>query len=164
MLQIISKMQDLPFRELTQVYEQSLQQAAARDYPGKDDGLLQAELDMYAYLKDTFFRIDGARYFIWEEDGHMLCALRLEPYKDGLLLTALETHPDYRNMGYAGRLMEEVLHEVHGCIYSHIDRHNIASIVVHRKHGFEKITNFAVYLDGSVSRKADTYCRKFVKS
>ena len=164
MLRIITKMQDLPFGLLKPVYGQSLQEAAERDYAGRDDGLLQAEMDMYAYLKDTFFRIPGARYCIWEEDGRILSALRLEPYKDGLLLTALETHPEYRNKGYAQRLMQAVVDEVQVGVYSHIDRRNSASVAVHQKCGFEKITNFAVYLDGSVTRKADTYCRKFVKS
>ncbi len=164
MLRIITKMQDLPFGQLSQVYAQSLREAAELYYPGRDDGLLQAEMDMYAYLKDTFFRISGARYCIWEENGCLLSALRLEPYKDGELLTALETHPDYRKMGYAQKLMQAVLKEVRLDVYSHIDRDNTASAAVHQKCGFEKITNFAVYLDGSVSRKADTYRRIFVKS
>jgi len=164
MLRVISKMQDLPFRPLTDVYAQSIEDAARQNYPGREDGLLQAEMDLYSYLRDVFFKIPGARLYLWEEAGRILCALRMEPYKDGMLLTALETHPEYRKMGYAQKLIQAVLDSMQTPAYSHIRRDNKASISVHQKCGFEKITNYAVYLDGSVSQKADTYCRKYVKS
>ena len=164
MMKMILKMQDLPFQALTGVYAESLQDAASRDHTGRDDGLLQAEMDLYAYLKDHFFRTPGSRYCLWEENGKVLCALRLEPYQDGLLLTALETAPEHRRKGFAEQLMCAVAEWAEEPVYSHIYRRNLASIALHEKCGFEKITNFAVFLDGSVSRQADTYCLKFVKN
>lgn len=164
MLLVISKMQDLPFRLLAEVYTESIENAAQENYPGRDDGLLQAEMDLYSYLRDVFFRIPGARVCLWKEEERIVCALRLEPYQDGMLLTALETHPAWRGKGYAKKLVHSSVSSVQNPVYSHIKRNNRQSISVHEKCDFEKIANYAVYLDGSVSQTADTYCRKYVNS
>ena len=161
MLKVIRNINQLPFGEVMQVYLQSNLQKAKLDHFGRADGLLQAEMDFYAYLRDGFFRTDGAYYCLWEDNRQVVSALRMEPYEDGLLLTGLETHPDCRGKGYACALMAAALEQAQCPVYSHIDRHNFASIAVHKKCGFEKVTNFAVFLDGSVSRNADTYARKF---
>ena len=162
MLRVVTKMGQLPFEALKQIYLQSHTKAANEDYPNRPDGLLQAEMDFYDYLRNTFFHVEGAYYCLWEEDGTPVCALRLEPYREGLLLTGLEAHPQHRGKGYATALMASALEKVNCPVYSHIERRNAASIRVHEKCGFEKVTNFAVLLDGSVSPKADTYLRKFV--
>ena len=162
MLRMIRSVRELDFYGMAGIYADSIENDACENYPGQDDGRLQAEMDLYAYLRDVFFRIPGAVCCVWEENGVSVSALRLEPYRDGLLLTALETRPDARRKGYARNLIRQVLQQVDVPVYSHISRRNAASIAVHEKCGFEKITNFAVYLDGSVSRSADTYCRNFV--
>ena len=162
MLRVITKMGQLPFGALKRIYLHSNTQAANADYPNRPDGLLQAEMDFYDYLRNDFFRVEGAYYCLWEIDGKPVSALRLEPYRDGLLLTGLETDPEQRGKGYAGALMAAALERVDKPVYSHIERNNLASVRAHEKCGFEKVTNFAVLLDGSVSQKADTYLRKFV--
>ena len=164
MLQVYYGMKQLPFAALKQVYSQSLYLDSLRDYPDRPDALLQAEMDFYRYLQSSFFRTEDARCCVWMEDGQPVCALRLEPYRDGLILTGLETDPAYRGQGYAQKLVGAVLERecAKVTVYSHIDRDNRASIAVHEKCGFIKMTNFAVYLDGSASDKAFTYVRNFV--
>ena len=162
MLRVITKMGQLPFGALKQIYIQSNKEAANLDYPNRPDGLLQAEADFYDYLKNGFFQVEGAYYCLWDVNGKPVSALRLEPYRDGLRLTGLETDPEQRGMGYAGALMAAALASIDKPVYSHIERNNLASVRAHEKCGFKKITNFAVLLDGSVSQNADTYLRKFV--
>lgn len=119
--------------------------------------LLQAEQDFYTYLRDVFFRVPGAAYFIWLERGEYVSALRLEPYRDGWLLEALETRPDRRRQGYAEQLLRGVL-RLPGYIriYSHVHKENIPSLAVHARCGFCRISEQAVYIDGSVNSSACT--------
>ena len=85
--------------------------------------------------------------------------LRLEPYRDGLLLAALETHPQMRRKGYAVKLILEVMtYAKELSIYSHVSKKNIASLRTHEKCGFERIMEYAVYADGSVNDKSYTFC------
>ena len=75
----------------------------------------------------------------------------MEPYEDGLLLSALETAPKHRGKGYATVLVREVLNQLEGtAVYSHISLRNRGSLQVHRKCGFRKLLDHARYLDGSV--------------
>lgn len=159
MLRIIRSVGELNFYGLMQIYEESNQAHAREDYPGCDDGLLQVQMDVYAYLRDVFFRISGAKCCVWEENGRAVCALRLEPYQDGLLLTALETHPEFRRKGFAKKLITAVLETVNEPVYSHISRGNFASIAVHGQCGFVKRKDTAVLLDGTVTAKMDTYVK-----
>ena len=122
---------------------------------------MQAEQDFYQYLREVFFPTAGAVYAVWEENGTYITALRLEPYRDGLLLTALETAPEYRRRGYAQKLIEAVLEELPGeKLYSHVSKTNAASLRTHISCGFQKILDHAAYLDGSVLRSSCTLCHE----
>jgi len=153
LLCLARSLQQLHFGKLMEVYiERNLEKAA-------EAGLLQAEQDFYQYLRDCFFPTPGAVYAVWMEDGEYVSALRLEPYKDGLLLAALETAPKHRRRGCACQLVNAVLSQLPGQrIYSHINKRNEASLAVHKKCGFRKIADFAAYIDGSVSDAAVTLC------
>lgn len=166
MLKIVESMHQLDFQQLKQVHIESNTANAARDYPDRDDALLQSEMDLYDYLRQVFFKTAGARYCLWREGETTVAALRLEPYRDGLLIAALETAPGYRCKGYATKLLQAVLEYLGQgvTVYAHIDRKNGASIAVHKKCGFAIIANFSMFLDGSVSRSYDTYARIFVQS
>lgn len=153
MLYLAKSLQQLRFGDLMEVYAQTNLEKAEKS------GLLQAEQDFYQYLQDCFFRIPDAVYAIWVEDNRYVSALRLEPYKDGLLLSALETAPSYRRRGYAGKLMAAVLTQFASQkIYSHVSKDNAASLTVHEQCGFRKKSDRAAYLDGSVDSKAFTLC------
>lgn len=160
MLLIAKKMSDLSFPLLMEVYREGNLERSSEEWSHLPSSfaLQQAEQDFYLYLKDVFFKTTGAYYAVWEDKGKYISALRLEPYRDGLLLEALETNPDDRNKGYAKTLVKAVLEANSGKrIYSHIHNRNMPSVRVHLACGFRKILDHAVYIDGSVNQRACTY-------
>lgn len=126
-----------------------------------NERLILAEQDFYAYLLD-FFADPDAMYAVWAPEGRYAAALRIERYRDGYLITGLETMPEMRRKGNAGKLIGAVLNYLsrQGSIkvYSHVDKRNAASIAVHIACGFERILEYAVYLDGSVLPTSCTLC------
>ena len=92
--------------------------------------LTLAEQDFRQYLDEVFFRTTDAVCAVWEEKGNYVSALRLEPYKDGLLLEALETHPDQRMKGYAAMLISAVQQHLESVkIYSHVSKCNTVAML-----------------------------------
>ena len=80
MLLIAKRLEELDFSALMDIYvEGNLEKA--EEYG--DGGLLRAEREFYDYLREDFFRQQGAFYAVWTEQGSYVSALRLEPYKDG---------------------------------------------------------------------------------
>ena len=158
MLIVAKTLRDLRFSELMQVYEQSNLEAAGerKDLPPMF-ALQQVEQDHRQYLREVFFRTHGAHLCIWEEGGRYVSALRLEPYRDGLLLAALDTAPACRRQGYGAALIRAV-QQLPGCgkIYSHVDKRNTASLRTHEKCGFRILSDHAVYLNGSVDYRCHT--------
>lgn len=163
MLILAHSLRDLRFGELMMVYTDSNREAAS-DRPSLPDAfaLQLAEQDMYQYMKDVFFTTSGSLCAIWEEQGRYVSALRLEPYRDGFLLEALETAPDCRKKGYAASLIRAVqryLTTQGGTkLYSHVDKRNQASLKTHESCGFSVISDRAVYIDGSVDYRCCTMC------
>lgn len=162
MLKRICSLKDLDFSNLMAVYEESNRFNGAEQYPGLSEAeqRLQAEQNFYAYLQQVFFTEDGAFYAVWIENAKYVCALRMEPYKDGMLLEALETMPAFRNKGYAKKLIRAVLthlqHQQCGPVYAHVNKKNRASLAVHRSCGFQRVLEHAVYIDGSVMSNSCT--------
>lgn len=161
MLILAESLKDVPFGELMAVYEGTNRENARRKY-GYPDGfsLRQEEADFYQYLREIFFRTPGAVYALWEAQGHCVSALRLEPYRDGWIVSALETAPEQRRKGYAALLIRNVqllcADRGVGKLYSHVDKHNGASLGVHKKCGFRVASDHAAYLDGSVDSRSFT--------
>lgn len=162
MLKVIRSFRNIPFQKLMTVYAEALQDNGKELYPqlAQEEQLIEAEQDFYNFLR-AFFDKDGSIYCIWEENDRFISALRLEPYEDGVLLEALETAADYRRQGYATLLMYAVIEfaKEQGIkkIYSHVHRNNVASIMFHNKTGFVVISNYARYIDGSVSHQCNTF-------
>lgn len=157
MLKLIGNMRDLDFPSLMNVYmEGNLEKAASYG------GLLQVEEDFRIYLREDFFPVQGAFYALWEVRGTPVSALRMEPYRDGWLLEALETAPEYRNRGYAKTLVAAVLREMENRgvvkVYSHVVKSNTLSLKTHYACGFRDVLDYAVYIDGTVTRQACTLC------
>ena len=153
MLLIARKMHELCFQELMKVYADGNRENGNDLWPNEsaDRQLALAEQDFYDYLHQTFFRIPGAYYAVWQEAGRYVCALRMEPYRDGMLLEALETAPEFRRSGYAKELILAVFAQSGSCkVYSHIHKRNLPSLRTHEACGFQKILDHAVYADGSV--------------
>lgn len=160
MLLIATKMYELNFSQLMEVYYGSNQENGAYFFPEESPGraLILAEQKFREYLQEDFFAHIGAAYYIWQEDGQYVSALRLEPYEGGVLLQALETKPDSRAMGYAGKLIRETLRTLPGGtkVYSHVSKRNAASLAVHCACGFRQMLDYAVEIDGTVTRKCVT--------
>ena len=161
MLRFYDKLSDLCFGELMCVYEEGNCEKANDQYAhmDKNAALLQAEQDFYAYLEEIFFRTPNARYAVWEEGGRYISALRLEPFEDGLLLEALETRPEYRNKGYAKKLILSVLPYICVPLYSHVNKHYEPSLRTHVSCGFVLVSENAKLIDGT---RVD-YCYTFVR-
>lgn len=119
------------------------------------------EFEQAEYLRREFFRKAGDRCCLWIADGRCVSMLRLEPWRDGLLLTGLETLPEDRNHGYAAALLTAVGEYLSNSgvnkVYSHIDHRNRLSIRVHEKCGFRRIADTATLLDGTVTTRMGTY-------
>ena len=151
MLKIIHTIGQLKFSELMYVYSEGNIDNGSERYPylSKESQIREAEQDFYNYLNEVFFRTA-----LWEVDNTYMAALRMEPFKDGWLLCALETAPCKRRRGYATLLITSVLNYMsqHGKlkVYSHISKRNEPSIAAHLKCGFHVEYDYAVYSDGSV--------------
>ena len=161
MLILARSLRDFSFSKLMDVYIEGNMENAEECWPELDDGqkLLRAEQEFYQYLTEVFFRTPEAVYAIWEESGNYISALRLEPYRDGLLLEALETAPSRRRQGYAEKLIRAVQEQFpNQRIYSHVSKKNAASLRAHGKCGFRRISEYAAYIDGSVNQRACTLC------
>ncbi len=159
MLRLIHSMKELPFGALMEVYAESNRENWQEFWPDLSDGeqLLRAEQEFYQYLQHVFFKTEVACYCLWEADGHVVSALRLEPYRDGLLLEALETAPDHRHKGYAASLIRAVQAQLGKCkVYSHVGKRNTPSLKTHMACGFCRISEQAVYADGSVNDRCCT--------
>lgn len=158
MLYLATKLQQLNFTQLMEVYAEGNRENGALMYPELSEAqqILNAEQTFYQYLAESFFSAPGAVYAVWVERGVYVSALRLEQYEDGLLLEALETHPQFRRQGYAEKLIRVVQEHFPLRIYSHVSKRNVASRAVHEKCGFCQVLDYAKYIDGSVARKAVT--------
>lgn len=166
MLLAASSLGEISFPQLMEVYHQTNLNNGKILAPFDSEArqLQLAEENFYDYLHDSFFRHPSAQYMIWAEEGRYTSALRLEPYRDGLLLGALETAPDFRRRGCATRLIRAVQGELtrrgNVQLYSHVHKKNLASLSVHGNCDFQIIQDSAVFLDGTVSAGAFTLCWK----
>ncbi len=162
MLRVFYSLKELNFGKLMELYCEGNHEKAADEYPNDETNvaILKIEQEFYQYLNEVFFPVNGAFYAVWEEDGRYLSALRLEPYRDGFLLESLETHPDFRRRGYSKRLILAVLQLMKpqglSGIYAHVHKRNEASLHTHLTCGFQRISEQAVYIDGSVNSRCCT--------
>lgn len=145
MLLIARKYSELSVADLIRVYSGSLKNDDAEKF--------------VEYIRDDFFLEKGAFCCFWVDEGYK-SALRVESYIDGMLLTGVETMPEYRRMGYAKKLLQDVIAYLRdNCpckLYCHIELRNMASMQLHKKLGFRKILDYARYIDGTVSSNAVT--------
>jgi len=156
MLKIIKSISQLNISQFLAVYAQST---------GSD---FHKEEDLLTYLREDFFCQKDAFYALWVVDDDYRSALRIEPYREGLLLQALETKPDDRRKGYGYALMMQVLEylRVRGytSVYSHIAKKNKASLALHSKCGFQLISDSARLIDGTVTQNSCTMYMELKKS
>ena len=163
MLRVITSCGCMPFEALMKIYEKSNRERGSLEWPweSEDRQLALAEEAMYDYLKNCFFKTPGTAYALWMEKDRPVSALRWEPYRDGVLLTALETVPSETGKGYATGLLTHTLERLKAegiqRAYVHIHRGNTASKIVHQRCGFVPTSRGARLLDGSYRSDFDTY-------
>lgn len=107
--------------------------------------------DVYDYFSE---QIGG--YAVWQEDGRYVCALRFEPYRDGILISCLQTRENFRRKGYAQKLISSVRSQFQKPLYSHVEKKNLPSRKLHGQCGFEVIADTATLLDGTVTSRFET--------
>lgn len=157
MLRVFDRLTESEFSALMRVYIEGNEDNAGYFYPDKplSEGVKLAESDFKKFL-DGFFAKDGNRYFVLEEDGEFISALRLRTFEGFYYLEALETAPNHRRKGYAVSLILQVceyLAKESGkevVIRDCVSKSNHASLAAHRKAGFVFETEQGVdYEDGS---------------
>ena len=132
-----------------------------RDYPyfSAYDQLQIVEDHLTEYLIESM-REGTLRCAVWAPEGKYKAVLRLEKYRDGYLIAGLATAVNERHKGYASALLHSLLAALpHTVFYSHIEDGNFISVRLHEKCGFVKIRDTAVFIDGTVSAHAATYCK-----
>ncbi|MBQ3251773.1 MAG: GNAT family N-acetyltransferase [Oscillospiraceae bacterium] len=144
MLLKFQKIRKVDIAQIFRVYRESID----REYRDSKDCNCPEE----AFYEDLrhFFSVSGAILGVWCADGVYMASLRLEPYRDGYLISCLETAPNCRRRGYASMLLSQLMEQFPGSYYAHIDKKNRPSLLLHAKLGFEVISDHAVYVDGSV--------------
>lgn len=145
----ITRYCDLDERKLMDVYAESNYENTDYFFPEETDkavAVRKVEEGFCGFLKDEFFSRDGNAYWVLEENGIWVCALRLNLIENGLYyLEALETKPDCRKQGYATKLMNDVIEKLKSegsfRICDCISKKNIASIRTHEKCGFRIVSD-----------------------
>ena len=162
MLLICSALSQFTFQKLMDVYRESNRLSGKENYPdlSGDRQLLESEQDFYMFLRE-FFSVKGSKYYILAASDCYRSALRVEPFRDGLLIEGFETSPDSRHKGYGTELLQETLKTLQSVtVYSHIKKDNLYSLNTHLNCGFSVISDTASYIDGSVDSKSYTLMKK----
>lgn len=163
MLKLFYSSSQIDLAKLAEVYKESNRICGRERYPwlSHQEQLSRAEQDFFDYWRCDFYTAPEAVCAVWEVDGNYLSALRFEPYRDGIVLAGLETAPRERNKGFGSMLLREVIRHLRHTggirLYSHVSKHNGASKHIHESCGFSILSEYAVFLDGSVSQNYDTY-------
>lgn len=131
-----------------------------------DETIIAQKLEYSEFIEGLydFLRINDVAIFIRQLENEYVCALRLEPYRQGYLISWLETRKDFRNAGHAKALLRDVLSWC--CengkvpVYTHVLKSNLRSLNVFTGCDFEITGKPAVLLDGSVSSAYHTLIYK----
>lgn len=163
MLEVFSALENISFEKLIDVYRNDIKSDAITTdiQPKYNVEGKSTQNDFYEYLQTDFFSGKNRFYCVWVEDNVYRAALRIEPYKDGYLFHALQTHPSYRRQGYAEKLVTATLAYLSGfgncVVYSHVYKNNQPSMQLHKKCGFIIQSDCAHFLDGTVTNRASTF-------
>ena len=147
MLHRITNFQDIDKRALMDIYAEGNAENAADLYPNEDieTGIALAEKDFLEFLEKKFFTWNNSVYWVLEEDGRCVSALRTTETEPGIFyIEALETRPDMRRRGCAVRLINELIAYLKPMgaftLRSCVNKHNAASLRTHEVCGFRVIS------------------------
>lgn len=151
---------ELDTEKLMAVYAESNRENAEDLFPELEDkalALRKVEEGFLEYLKTEFFARPGNSYWVLEEDGLWLSALRLNPVERGLYyLEALETHPAHRRRGHAAALLRGLIEVLRAQgpfrLCDCVDKENLPSLRIHEACGFVAATDPGLnYLTGETN-------------
>ncbi|MDC7295418.1 GNAT family N-acetyltransferase [Butyrivibrio sp. DSM 10294] len=145
MLRKIMKYSDLDERKLMDIYSESNYDNTEYFYPDEKDkekAVKLVETNFCDFLKNDFFKREDSVYWIYEENGEWLSALRTcMVQRDVYYLEALETRPDHRRNGYGALLLSNVVEELKKAgpfrLCDCVSKKNIASLKTHEKCDFQ---------------------------
>lgn len=144
MLHVVRRFEDLDGTRLMEIYAESNSENAESFYPDLSDraeGVRRVEQGFLEFLKERFYALPDPIYWILEEDGLWVSALRTNQPEPGLYyLEALETRPDCRRQGCACRLLNRVLDVLKESgpfrLCDCVGKNNAPSLRTHAKCGF----------------------------
>lgn len=147
MLIKLKQLLDKDISLLMAVYQESNKANIAHFFPELkdiDQGLQMVENAYTEWLRTDFLSKDNTTYYVWMEKGIWISALRFHQVSDtSYFIEALETHPNYRKLGYAEKLINAITEELKNRggfeIQSYTSIRNIASQKTHEKCGFVEI-------------------------
>ena len=148
MLHIITTYADLDGPRLMAVYAESNWENTDYFFPNMADKALavrKVEEGFLQFLRDEFFTGPGPAYYVLEEAGAWVSALRLNEVQPKVFyLEALETRPDRRRQGCAARLLRKVTDHLKRQgpfrIADCVDKQNEPSIRTHLACGFKIVS------------------------
>lgn len=148
MLHIYTSYSDLDGGKLMQVYAESNLENTDHFFPEIEDKALavrKVEEGFLQFLREEFFAGPGPAYYVLEEAGAWVSALRLNEVQPGLYyLEALETRPDRRRQGCAARLLRQVVDHLKTKgpfrLCDCVSKHNDPSIRTHLACGFQIVS------------------------
>ena len=148
MLLKIMKYCDLDERKLMDVYSESNYENTDYFFPGEADkaaAVRKVEAGFLDFLKNDFFGMTDAAYWILETDGVWVSALRTCRVQEGLYyLEALETRPDHRRKGCGAKLLSGVADSLKKDgplrLCCCVGKRNTASLKTHEKSGFRIVS------------------------
>ena len=148
---------DLDQRKLMDLYAESNFENTDYFFPDladKAEAVRKVEAGFLDFLEQKFFQNPGSTYWVLEEDGVWISALRTSPIQSRLFyIEALETGPKYRNKGYGARLLRAVVdalkEEGPFRLCDCVSKKNAASLRTHEKCGFQIVSEAGYdYLSG----------------
>ena len=157
MLLRINRFEDLDARRLMDVYCESNFENTDYFFPDLEDkniAVRKVEEGFLGFLRDEFYARAGNVYWVLEDSGIWVSALRLNLVEAGLFyLEALETRTDCRRKGHAAELLNGVTASLKKDgpfrICDCVSKKNIPSIRVHEKCGFRIVSEKGFdYLSG----------------
>lgn len=145
MLLKLQTLSDVDKRKLMDIYAESNWENVPYFYPDCEDraaAVLLIEKAFLSMLENEFFKTEDNAYYVWEENGEWLSALRLYRVKEKLYyIEALETVPKRRRHGYGKKLLYAVIAVLKQSgtfsLYDCISKENTASLQTHKSVGFE---------------------------
>ena len=147
-LHVFTSYADLDGPRLMEVYAESNRENTDYFFPDVTDKALavkKVEEGFLTFLRDEFFTGPGPAYYVLEEAGAWVSALRMNELEPGFYyLEALETRPDRRRQGHAARLLREVVDRLKAKgpfrLCDCVDKKNEPSVNTHLDCGFRIVS------------------------